>query len=402
MDALPSDPNAMVLPPQEAEIPAPLGVYVHVPFCAHTCDFCAFYQEAPNREELLRYLQGMRAELASWEFPRRVDTVFWGGGTPGLLPPGDLASLGEALLSRLPEPPQEWTVEMAPSTVKEDKLRVLRDLGVTRISLGVQSFQEETLTALGRRHGLVSVRRAIDAIRRVGFTNLNLDLIFAIPGQPLESWKRDLREAVAVAPEHLSTYCLTFEEDTRLYLKLQQGVVQRREEDEEVAFYECSMDTLEEAGLPQYEISNFARPGFACQHNLNTWEMWEWVGVGPSAASQFGGRRFANPDSLPRWLEGLAGTRERFVDVLELDPPTLVCDALIFGLRRNQGVDLAALRQRFPAVSLGPWEDLFTSWREAGLAELQEPETLRLTRSGRMVADAIGLEILTRQRTMEE
>jgi len=203
-----------------------LGLYVHVPFCATTCDFCAFYQEPPSAESVRRYLDGVARECGMTQ-AANVDTIFWGGGTPGALAAKDLKKLGEIIRARFARgsAPCEWTVELAPGSVSEARLEALRDMGVTRISLGVQSFQPALLEALGRRHSPSQIYRAYERIRTAGFKNVNLDLMFALPGQDESVWLSDMREAVALAPEHLSTYCLTFEEDTALWVKLSQGKV---------------------------------------------------------------------------------------------------------------------------------------------------------------------------------
>jgi oxygen-independent coproporphyrinogen-3 oxidase len=370
----------------------PLGLYLHVPFCASTCDFCAFYQEQPERAELDRFLAGIERELELAGPRRPAKTVFWGGGTPSALPARDLDRLGRALLAHLGAPPREWSVELAPSSVRPDKLAVLRDLGVTRVSLGVQSFDEKTLAALGRRHSPAQVNAAIGAIRAAGFDNFNLDLIFAAPGQSLAAWLADLAEAVRHAPAHLSTYCLTFEEDTALWLKLARGQV-RPDPHADAALYEATWDFLAAAGYPQYEISNYARPGRACIHNMNTWAMHEWVGLGPAAASQFAGRRYANPADLHRWLAGLAAGQLDHVDVVPLTPTLLATDSLIFGLRQNAGVDLAALAQRFPAFNFAALDPLWRDLAAEGILN-QSDSILRLTRSGRLLADRVGVAIL--------
>ena len=263
----------------------PLGLYVHVPFCATTCDFCAFYQTVPKGDAVTRYLEGIEAEagLVNWG-DRPVATAFWGGGTPGLLKPAELDRLGRTM-KLFGGQPAEWSVELAPATVTADRLAVLKALGVTRISLGVQSFNEGLLDALGRQHTPAQVYRAYELIRAQGFASVNLDLMFALPGQTEEQWRADLDEAMRLAPDHLSTYCLTFEEDTALWVKLSQGKV-KLDVDKEALFYQRTWDYLAAAGYAQYEVSNFARPGHACRHNLNTWAMYEWVGLGPSAASQ--------------------------------------------------------------------------------------------------------------------
>lgn len=370
-----------------------LGLYVHVPFCATTCDFCAFYQEAPKREELLRYLGGIERELARYPERLAVESVFFGGGTPGLLAARDLEALGRTVLGRLAAAPQEWTIELAPSAVKADKARLLRELGVTRVSLGVQSFEAGMLERLGRQHNPKQVRAAIDTLRAAGFENLNLDLIFAVPGQTLDEWERDLEQALAEKPAHISTYCLTFEEDTALWVKLQRGEVRKSSEAEEVQFYRRTWEILGEAGLAQYEVSNFAQQGYACKHNLNTWRMGEWIGVGPSAAGQYRGRRWTNIADLGQWLGGLEGGQPALRDEITLDDATLALDACIFGLRMVAGIDLTELRGRFPQ---GPWESLEALWVDLEAEGLLERAgtCVRLTDDGRLVADRVGLAVL--------
>lgn len=370
----------------------PAGVYFHVPFCGTTCDFCAFYQEKPHRRDLERYLDGMELEIASKLPAGAVETVFWGGGTPGLLPAKDLSRLGQALLNKLGEAPSEWSVEMAPATVKKDKLLALKALGVTRLSMGVQTFNENLLKSLGRLHGPSQVYKAYELMRAVGFDNINLDLIFAIPGQDDEALEADLAEAVRLGPEHISTYCLTFEEDTALYVKLSEGKLSLNPENE-ARQYALTWKYLEHSGYQQYEISNFARPSYECIHNYNTWEMKDWVGLGPSAASQFKGRRYTNPYSLEEWLKGFELGSMRYVDEVILDESTLALDSLIFGLRTNRGVNICSLKKKFPAFAWGLFEVFFERLLAEGYAQYQE-NNFSLTLAGRLLADRIGTELI--------
>ena len=370
----------------------PLGLYVHVPFCASTCDFCAFYQEAPTAGDVERYLEGVRRELALVSPERPVDTVFWGGGTPGLLAAKDLLELGRIVRSACGVDPAEWTIELAPGSVTEARLQALREAGVTRVSLGVQSFQPALLEALGRRHSREQILRAHERVRAAGFASVNLDLMFALPGQADEAWEADLDEAIALGPDHLSTYCLTFEEDTRLWVKLSRGAV-RRDAEAEARLYEATWRRLEAAGYAQYEVSNFARPGHACRHNVNTWRMGEWIGVGPSAASQHRGWRGANVADLARWLDGL-GRRERMTeDRCAVTPALLAEDALVFGLRMNDGVDLQWWKARVPDLPWETVEETLHGLEAAGRLETRH-SVVRLTPAGRLIADAIGAEIM--------
>jgi len=371
----------------------PIGLYCHVPFCASTCDFCAFYQEKPRRGDLDRYLAAMDLEFEQLPKDRAVDTVFWGGGTPGLLAAKDLERLGRSLLDKLTQAPAEWTIEMAPSTVKVDKLKVLRDLGVTRISMGVQSFDPKLLESLGRLHSPKQVYTAWERVQAAGFAQTNLDLMFAIPGQSIEQWEADIHEAARLAPSHLSTYCLTFEEDTALYVKLSQGKVSIDEE-KELRFYERGWELLAELGYAQYEISNFAKMGAECHHNMNTWRMHEWIGCGPSAASQFGGERYQRPANLDEWCSGMDSDQPPKTERVELDDNLLLADAIIFGLRMNQGVDVQLISERFVEATNRP--DLETKlklFEKEGLLQSNRSH-YQLTHRGRLVCDAVGSALL--------
>jgi oxygen-independent coproporphyrinogen-3 oxidase len=367
-------------------------VYVHVPFCASTCDFCAFYQKQPTAGEVEEFLSGVERETALLAWPRPVTTVFWGGGTPGMLAPRDLARLAEIVRARCAGTPREWTVELAPASVTDERLAVLRQAGVTRVSMGVQSFQPELLDALGRQHTREQVFRAYDRIRAAGFPVVNLDLMFALPGQTAAEWAGDVREAVGLGPDHLSTYCLTFEEDTKLWLKLSQGRV-KLDSDHEAALYEATWSQLADLGYVQYEVSNFARPGRECRHNLNTWHMHEWIGLGPSAASQHAGWRGGNVADLGKWLAGLARGERMTEDRVALTPALLAEDALIFGLRMNAGVDLAPWRTRAPEAPWAAVEDTLAALAEGRLL-VRAGDRVRLTTRGRLVADSVGSELM--------
>lgn len=372
---------------------APLGLYVHVPFCASTCDFCAFYQTQPTSETVLGFLDGVKAETALVEWPRPVTTVFWGGGTPGLLAPRQIEVLGASLRERFVADPQEWSVELAPASVTAERLAAFKSIGVTRISLGVQSFSPDLLEGLGRQHTREQIYRAHERIRAAEFRSVNLDLMFALPGQDAASWLSDIEAAVALAPDHLSTYCLTFEEDTALWVKLSQGKV-KLDVEREARLYEETWLRLAQLGYAQYEVSNFARPGHMCRHNVNTWGMNEWIGLGPSAASQHGGWRGANISDLAIWRERVARGERLTEDRTALTPALLAEDALVFGLRMNAGVDLAVWQASCPGAPWTEVEGLAERLAVEGLAE-RSGSRLLLTNRGRLLADSIGAEMMT-------
>lgn len=377
----------------------PVGLYVHVPFCASTCDFCAFYQVKPDSGKIREYLAGIQAEIDRVSWPGPVDTVFWGGGTPGLLSPDQLRRLG-GLLASIPgvAAVSEWTVELAPGSVTLQRLAALKEVGVTRLSIGVQSLRPGLLDALGRQHTRAQALRAYALGREAGFSSVSLDLMFALPGQTEREWLDDLTEAIALEPDHISTYCLTFEEDTALWVKLSQGRVKRSEE-REAELYLATWKCLAEAGYAQYEVSNFAREGHACRHNLNTWRMHEWVGLGPSAASQYAGLRGTNISDLRLWRDRLEHGERMTEDRSVLTDRLLLEDALIFGLRMNAGVDWAQLVRRFQGCAElerngRSVESAVRCMEGDGLIQVQGTRW-RLSDRGRLLADAVATEIMS-------
>jgi oxygen-independent coproporphyrinogen-3 oxidase len=377
----------------KAEEVGPLGLYVHVPFCASTCAFCAFYQVHPTAELVEGFIKSLGAEAGLVDWNRPLSTVFWGGGTPGLLSARDLGRVA-AVVHALPGgvSPPEWTVELAPASVTPERLDALRAAGVTRVSLGVQSFRPALLDALGRAHSREQVYRAYERVRAAGFASVNVDLMFALPGQTGPEWEADIDEALALAPDHISTYCLTFEEDTALWVKLSQGRV-RLDPENEARMYERTWERLGAAGYAQYEVSNFARPGHACAHNVNTWRMGEWAGLGPSAASQQGGWRGTNISNLAEWSGRVARGERSTEDRTELSAALLAEDALVFGLRMNEGVDLDLLKRRCPGAPWAAVTALVERLVEEGLARVEGPR-VRLEHRGRLLADSVGSEVM--------
>ncbi len=384
---------------------SPLGLYVHVPFCVKRCDYCAFYAEPLRHGAVEMWLSGIEHELQLSPLPRVAETFFFGGGTPGILSAKEFEALGKTVVSANGgNVPKEWSVEIVPSTASDEKLRVMRNLGVNRISLGVQSFDDATLKILGRVHSSRIVEVAYEKIRNAGFDNVNIDLIFAVPGENPSRWQSDLRHAVELAPEHISAYCLMFEDEAPLLRRLEKspGFDPREKSPErEKILYKETWKFLRTNGYAQYEVANHAKPGNECEHNLNTWRMHEWLGVGPSAASQLGGKRFANPANLGLWFEGIKKGVLVRCDEVAPNGVGFFADALIFGLRMNEGVCVRALAERFLGAGVGvpvALEELFKNLQKENYLS-QESDYLGLGRvalneDGLLVADAIGEAIL--------
>ncbi len=497
----------------------PLGLYIHVPFCARECEFCAFYKEKADRTKIDLYLDTIEEELSRFPPTRPVDTIFMGGGTPTLLTAGDLDRLCGKIREAAGNKFSEWTIECAPATLKKDKLEVLKKWGVNRFSLGVQSFNPKTLEAIGRPHSLKQIQEAIELLRETcgerrptpqspptdregdngqGFApyppaaqarqsavalakedatpsaegarirrvadgstsaqvfnpgyddrandrmTWNIDLIFAAAESTLDDWLADLQKAIACGSQHLSTYCLTFESDTEMYVKLLRGRKKHATPEEEARFYKKTWELLRGAPMHHYEVSNFARPGCECLHNINTWRMGEWLGYGPSAASQIyvhpltpsfkegevkggaapcdpqkkpmlagqtgaqppsiifprsgggikgGGSycRYTNIADLDSWAAGVKSGQRHFVEETKLTPREIAVDAVIFGLRMPDGINLGNISKRFEELPTGVL-DLGRRLQDEGYLVI-DGEKWKLTEDGLLVADRIGAEI---------
>jgi oxygen-independent coproporphyrinogen-3 oxidase len=378
------------------------SLYIHVPFCARKCDYCAFYSEPSSANLIHRYVAALIREMDSVAGMVRPRTIYFGGGTPSLL---NLSQWGRILdaMARLDWlGAAEWTIECNPATVTLDKARLWRDHGANRISLGVQSLDAALLNHLGRVHSRTAVFNTFALLRRAGFANIGLDLMFAIPGQTLEVWRATLDEALALEPEHLSCYEVTYEEDTPLYAQLQANQLSV-DEDLACAMYDGLLDRADARGFVQYEVSNFARcaaglgplelPAFVCQHNLNYWAGGSFVGLGPSAASFVHGVRTQNWPNTRLYCERLE-RGERPIEASDALPPLRRAGEIAaFGLRRNTG-------WRFEEFLRVTGFDLRTEW-QSELQQLVEqdwgiltPDGIRLTRAGLRFADAVAERFL--------
>jgi len=372
-----------------------LGIYIHVPFCSTTCDFCAFYQEKPSKNGIESYFRGLKDEFDRFLPNREVSTIFIGGGTPGLLKAEQLDELCSLVSSHDLSPDVEWSIELAPTEITPEKLDVLRQGGVNRISLGVQTFNPKFMDALGRQHPVEKTFEAYRWIREAGFDSVNLDLLFGAPGQSLQDWVDDLAQAVELAPGHLSTYCLTFEEDTAMFVRLSQGKV-RIDPEREAEFYEFAWDYLPAHGYDQYEVSNYAKPGHACRHNLNTWAMNEWIGYGPSACTQYQGVRRKNIANLEEWAEGMQpGNQPKFMEQQTLSSTEFAQDAVLFGLRMNQGISIPKIAEQFdvPIAQFSGITNFMNHLLEEGLATQPKTGIYTLTKQGRILSDAIACDL---------
>ena len=271
-------------------------LYVHIPFCARICPYCAFYKDLLDRSQTWRFCEAILRDLDQQcaSFALTPETIYFGGGTPTALTTSQLEFLlggfhGRLNLSSL----AEWTIEANPGSVSARKAALLRKLGVTRVSLGIQSWDNELLKVLGREHNSQQAEQSFHILRAAGFSNINVDLMFGLPGQTVEQWKFTLEKTIALRPDHVSAYCLTYEEDTEFFLRHARGEL-LQDADTDAAFFEMTMSILKNAGYEQYEISNYAPPGFSSVHNRAYWMGKDYLGIGPSAFSTVGMQRWQN------------------------------------------------------------------------------------------------------------
>lgn len=372
-------------------------LYVHVPFCNGKCLYCGFYSVRWEKETANRWIEALRQEIESTlpggAAPR---TIYMGGGTPSLLDEAQWAALCEHIRTLLDlRGLEEWTVEANPGTLSPEKLRLLRGAGVTRLSLGAQSFDDRTLTFLGRRHSADDIRQTADMARDNGFDHLSLDLIAGVPGVDGPAWKASVQAALALEPDHLSVYALSVEEGSQLKARLEAGQAALPDDEAAEDAITEAETALAHAGFARYEISNYALPGHECRHNLAFWRGGDFLGLGPAAASRCGPHRWTNAEDLEGYCSALEQGRppprrqERLTDAQDTG------ERFVFAFRLLEGVavDDFCRARRVPAAQQRQWEAQLERWATHGLTE-RRAGRWRLTQQGRAVADALAAELL--------
>ncbi len=317
------------------------GLYIHVPFCVARCRYCDFYRETPGGAvDADGYLAGLDREFSALPDGFAPDTVFIGGGTPTALDAGRFAAMLASIHRRIDLSNMvEFTSEANPGTLSPDKLAAMRDGGINRVSLGVQSFNDRALRLLGRIHDRQGAVAAYEMLRNAGFDNINIDLIQSIPGMDRREVLDDARKVVELGPEHVSSYNLIFEPGTPMARDRDAGRIAAPGDDEEADNYYAVKALLEDAGYHHYEISNFSKPGKACRHNVLYWQGGDYFGCGPSAHSHWKGKRFGNVADLPAWCDRLKGGEQTCDGIEELDPEHKARETLVMWLRMVDGVD---------------------------------------------------------------
>ncbi|HHT9136714.1 MAG TPA: radical SAM family heme chaperone HemW [Candidatus Wunengus sp. YC60] len=370
------------------------ALYIHIPFCARKCRYCDFNSIVSESKTIDRYLCAIEKELCALKDRYIFNTVYIGGGTPSILTEVQMEKLLRNVIRYIPPSEiQEYTVEANPGTLTVDKIRVLKDHMVNRISLGVQSFQDRQLNFLGRIHSGNEARDAFALLRKAGFENINIDMIFGCPEQSHDDWEKDLKTAVELSPEHISTYALTYEEGTLLTRDLENKVIHTLDECVELKMYKTSIRYLKSNGYNHYEISNFAKEGYECAHNHVYWKNIGYVGVGAGAYSFVDGVRASNEKDIFKYIDGINESKyvKSFSENLELNK--YASETVVMSLRLSQGISNNEFYERFGYKIEDQFGNQISSLAKDGLVSYKN-EILKLTEKGLFVADTVMTEFI--------
>ena len=392
-----------------------IALYIHIPFCETKCPYCDFNTYAGINHLIPSYVDALSQELRVWASALghpRVNTVFFGGGTPSMLSPKQMNSLMSLIRREFAvQADAEISAEVNPDDVTVERITGFREAGLNRISMGVQSFFDHELQLLGRRHNVAQTLKAFEAIQQAGIPNISMDLMYGLPHQGIESWKRDIEGVIAAAPQHISAYALTLEPETPMAQRVSKGNLPEQDPDLAADMYEWATTALAKAGYHNYEISNWAQPGRESTHNVTYWHNLPYLGVGPGAHSFLGGYRFANGKSPvtymakvnawstpPADLETLLRESPGFVEDIEpMDAQTEMDDSVIMGLRLAEGVRNHDFRARFETNLHEAYGDAIKESISLGLLKSNGmwPEaTIQLTERGKLLANEVFIRFL--------
>ncbi|MBX0315006.1 radical SAM family heme chaperone HemW [Planococcus glaciei] len=374
------------------------GLYIHIPFCHQICHYCDFNKVFFKDQPVDAYVDSVGKELALWKqegaLDQPLETIFLGGGTPTSLTPAQLQKLLGYIHQYVPMADNlEWTSEANPDELTKEKMQVLFDGGVNRLSMGVQSFDEDLLKRLGRTHSNGDVKRAVAEAKEVGFTNLSFDLMYGLPGQTMAQWEDTLEQAFGFNLPHFSAYSLIIEPKTVFYNLMTKGKLNTVTEDLEADMYEKLMAEMEKRGLKQYEISNFGRPGFESRHNLLYWDNAEYIGVGAGAHGYVNGIRYSNHGPLKKYMAPLEEGVRPILNTHEVPVNEKMEEEMFLGLRKTAGVSISGFQEKFQQ-SL---EEVYGAILEKEVANRHleiEDGRVKLTKQGRFVGNEVFEQFL--------
>ncbi len=365
------------------------GVYIHIPFCETRCHYCNFVTGGFETQIASRYVEALCMEIRGTPGQGIIDTIYFGGGTPTTLRPSQLSTLIEACATRFDlSNDTEITVEANPGSVTPEALSDLLSIGINRLSFGVQSFDDSELQMLGRTHSAQEAREAIDAAYGAGFSNVSLDLIAGLPGQLPETWSRNVTEALALRPEHISVYLLELYKDAPLQHRIEHGELKAIDDELTVSMYFELLERAASSGYDQYEISNWARPGYESRHNLKYWQGAPYWALGVSAAGYDGRTRWSNTRNIHDYLERIERGESPVAEQVPLSEDDLQSESLFLKLRLRDGVNLDSHKREFGVDVRSRYGEELVRLEEAGLIEFDD-ETMRITRAGKVLANEV-------------
>ena len=376
----------------------PLGLYIHIPYCIHKCGYCDFNSHPIKHDEMDHYIDSLIAEMKHYakiySNTNIIKTIFLGGGTPTTLTVYQLERiLRECVKEFKVSPDAEITIEANPATIDIEQMKSIRQTGYNRISIGVQSFDKTELKLLDRAHGPEEVHSTVDCARKAGFDNLSLDLMFAVPNQSLSSWERNLDKALEKNPEHLSTYNLTIEQGTAFSKLQSNGKLIMPEDGHQLELYKKTIERLTKKGFHHYEISNFARQGKECKHNITYWENTNTLGLGAGASSYINGTRFKNINLPAHYIRQVKEEKIAVEHSETLEPRQAMGETIMLGLRLLKGISIHQFERRFQVSFTNLFKKIIHSLKEKELI-LIEDDHLRLSPKGLFLADSVILEFI--------
>lgn len=365
------------------------GLYIHIPYCRSKCPYCDFYSLPIAGQRVPEMMDALLWELGQYRLDA-VQTLYIGGGSPSCLPDEQFLRLLGTLEKYTAASP-EFTIEVNPGQIRLETLKIWRKYAVNRISIGAQSFHQPELDLLGRQYRVSQIQEAVRLAREAGFTNINLDLIFAIPGSNLVSWRQNLETALTLPVQHISAYSLTYEHNTPFSHKRAQGELDPVGEEADRAMYELTIGLLQKAGFVHYEISNFARPGWACEHNLIYWNNLPYIGIGPAAGSWWQGRRRTNRPSVSDYLNAVQNQQLPPCETEIPDPIQVACETAVLNLRKISGINLPQFKQQTGYDALQLFAAPIAKFQQSQLLALRN-DHLALTPQALPIADTVLCE----------
>jgi oxygen-independent coproporphyrinogen-3 oxidase len=371
------------------------GLYIHIPFCRAKCTYCDFYSVADRDEQIPGFIDALIQELNNTKINTTewiIDTIFIGGGTPSLLSPDDLQQiLGVVQKVFSIDSWAEITLEANPGEAPGNKLIGFLEVGINRLSIGAQSFNKNALQFLTRIHSAEDIFKTFESARNSGFENINCDMIYNIPGQSVDDWKKDLSKIIELSPEHISVYSLTVEKGTPLFKEIHSGRIKMPFESVTMKMLRWANMHLNNSGFRQYEISNYALQGFECKHNLHYWKIEPYFGFGPSAHSFDGEKRWSNISNLDQYVRSIRNNRSPIQHTSVITDLTLANEMIGFGMRMNAGISLNQLPFQYRSALSQKINSLGSQW--AGMI-IQESNRIRLSERGMLYADALAVELM--------